>query len=85
MRLTKALVWPVATYRCEGWTIKKINEERIEAFETKCMRKIPRVSWVQKNTNEWVLDAAGVERDLLNLIKRRKISYFGHVKRKGGD
>ena len=60
----KALLWPVATYGCESWTIKKIDEERIEAFEMKRIRKILRVSWTQKKTNEWVLEAAGVERDL---------------------
>jgi len=51
----------------------------------KSIRKILRVSWTQKKTNEWVLEAAGVERDLLNLIKRRKLSYFSHVMRKEGD
>jgi len=49
------------------------------------MRKILRVAWTQKKTNEWVLEAAGVERDLLNSIKRRKLSYFGHVMRREGD
>jgi len=51
----------------------------------KCIRKMLRVSWTQKKTNEWVLEAAGVEQDLLNLTKRRKLSYFGHVIRKEGD
>jgi len=51
----------------------------------KRIRKILRVSWTQKKTNEWVLEAAGVERDLLNLIKRRKLSYFGQMMRKEGD
>jgi len=48
----------------------------------KCIRQILNVSWTQKKTNERVLEAAEVERDLFNLIKRRKLSYFGHVLRK---
>src|SRR6218665_1296162 len=51
----------------------------------KCIRKILRVSWTQKKTNKWVSETAGVERDLLNLIKRRKLSYSDHVMRKEGD
>src|SRR6218665_3611080 len=83
LRLMKALVWPMTTYGCESLTIKKRDEERMEAFEMKCIRMILGVSWTQKKTNEWVLEVAGVERDLFNLIKRRKLSYFGHVMRKG--
>ena len=91
----KALVWAVVTHGCESWAIKKRDEKRIEDFEMKCKRKILRVSWTQKNTNEWVLETAGVERDLLNfylsiygiyiLINRRKLAYFGHVMRKERD
>jgi len=52
VRLMKDLVWPVAIYGCESWTIKKRNEQRIEAFEMKCLRKILRVSRTQNKTNE---------------------------------
>jgi len=48
----KALVWPVAMYGCESWTIKKREEERIEDFEMKCLRQILRESWTEKRTNE---------------------------------
>ena len=48
MKLMRALVWPVATYGCESWTIKKKEEERINAFEMKCLRQILRVSWIEK-------------------------------------
>src|SRR6218665_3981224 len=86
VRLMKALVWPVATYGCESWTTKKRDERRIGAFEMKCIRSIIlRVSWTQKQTNEWVLETAGMERGLLNIIKRRKLPYFGHEMRKEGD
>ena len=85
VRLLKALAWPVAMYGCEGWTIKKSDEARIKAFEMKGLRQILRVSWVTKRTNEWVLCKVGLERSFLELIKTRKLAYFGHVLRKPGD
>jgi len=54
----KALVWLVATYGCESWTLRKNEEIRLEAFEVKGLRKIWRVSWTAKKTNEWVLNKA---------------------------
>ena len=61
IRLMKALVWPVATYGCESWTLRKNEETRPDAFEMKGLRKILRVSWTAKKTNEWVLNKGGVE------------------------
>jgi len=58
----KALVWPVATYGCESWTLRKNEETRLDAFEMKGLRKILRVSWTAKKTNKWVLNKAGVKR-----------------------
>ena len=55
IRLMKALVWPVALYGCESWTLKKTDEARINAFEMKCLRQLLRVSWTDRKTNEWVL------------------------------
>jgi len=63
----KALMWPVATYGCESWTVRKNQETRLDAdaFETKGLRTILRVSWTAKNTNEWwVLNKARVKREL---------------------
>jgi len=57
----KAPGWPVATYGCESWTIRKNEETRLDAFEMKGPRKVLRVSWTAKKTNEWVLNKAGVE------------------------
>jgi len=60
-----------------------MNEEtRIEAFEVKGLRKILRVSWTAKNTDEWVLNKAGVKRELLDTVKARKLTYYGHTMRK---
>ena len=84
-RLMKALVWPVATYGCEGWTIKKCDEKRINGFEMKGLRQILRVSWMARRTNERVLEQIGTERQLLSNIKTRKLKYFGHIVRKKGN
>jgi len=56
----KALVWPVATYSCESWTLRKNDETGLDAFEMKGLRRILRVSWTAKKTNESVLNKAGV-------------------------
>jgi len=71
IRLMKALVWPVATYGCESWTLRKNEETRLDAFELKGLRRILRVSWTAKKTNEWVLNKAGVKRELLDSVKAR--------------
>jgi len=55
IRLMKALVWPVATFGCESWTLRKNEETRLDAFEMKGLRSMLRVSWTAKKTNEWVL------------------------------
>ena len=81
----KALVWPVATYDCENWTLGKNEETRLDAFEMKGLRKILRVSWTAKKTNEWVLNKAGVKRELLDTVKSRKLAYYGHTTRKQGS
>jgi len=79
------LIWPVATYGCESWTLRKNEETCIDAFEMKGLRKILRVSWTAKKTNEWVLNKAGVKRKLLDTIKARKLAYNGHTMRKQGS
>jgi len=78
-------VWSVAAYDCESWTLRKNEERRLEAFEMKGLRKILRVSWTTKKTNEWVLNKAGVKRELLDTVKARKLAYYGHTMRKQGN
>ena len=75
IRLMKALVWPVAMYGCESWTLRKNEETRLDAFEM-------RVLWTVKKTNEWVLNKAAVKRELLDAVKARKLAYYGHTIRK---
>ena len=65
----KALVWPIATYGCESWTLRKNEETRVDAFETKGLRKILPVSWTAKKTNEWILNKAGQKMDLLDTVE----------------
>jgi len=67
----KALVWPVATYGCESGTLRKNEETRLDAFETKGREKKLRVSWTAKKTNEWVLSKAGVKRKLIHTVNAR--------------
>ena len=80
----KALVWPVATYGCESWTLRKNEETRLGAFEMKGLRMILRVTWTAKKTNEWVLNKAEVKRKLLDTVKARKLAYYGHTITKKG-
>jgi len=81
----KALVWPVATYGRESWTLRKNEETRIDTFGMKGLRKIRRVSLTAKKTNEWVLNKAAVMRELLDTVRARKLAYYGHVMRKQGS
>ena len=68
-------------YGCESRTLKKNEETRLDAFETKGLRKILRVSRTAKNTNEWVPNNAGVKREL----SARKLAYYGHTIMKQGE
>ena len=79
IRQIKALVWPVAAYGCERWTLVKNEETRPDAFDTKGLRKILQVSWTAKKTNEWVLKKAGVKRELLDTVKARKLAYLSLI------
>jgi len=58
------------------------EETRLDAFEIKGLRKILRISWTAKKTKEWVLNKAGVKRELLDIVKARKLAYYGHTMRK---
>jgi len=81
----KALVWPVTTYGCESWTLRKNEKTCLDAFEMKGLKKILRVSLTAKKTNEWILNKAGVKRELLYTIKARKLAYYGQTMRKQGN
>jgi len=67
-------VWPVATYSCESWSLRKNEETRLDAFEMKILRKILRVSWTAKKTNKWVLNKAAAKRKLSNIVKAMRLA-----------
>ena len=76
----QALIWSVATYGCKAWTLRKEEEKRIEAFEMKCYRKMLRIPWTAKMSNQRVLET---DSELLFQVKKRKLQYFGHIARQG--
>ena len=78
-KLLKCLVWPVMIYGCESWTQKKADDKRIEAAEMWFYRRLLRVKWTDKRTNQSVLDQLGVPRMLLTIIMQRKLKYVGHA------
>ena len=87
VRLAKALIWSVALYACETWTIRKQEEKMIEALEMWIWRRIMRVRWTERKTNEWVRKQAGVseEGSMLAEVRKRKIRKYGHWKRRGAS
>ena len=78
-KIFKCLVWPVMTYGCESWTLKKDDERKIEAAEMWCHRRLLRVSWKEKRTNKSILEQLKTGRQLLNITNQRKLKYVGHV------
>ena len=85
VRLAKALIWSVALYACETWTVRKQEEKMIDAFEMWLWRRVLKVKWTEKRTNEWVRRQAGVQaqQGMLQEVRKRKIRKFGHWKRRG--
>ena len=81
----KALLWPVAMYGCESWTLKKNQETHLDIFEMKGLRKILLVLWTAKKTNEWVLNKAGVKKKLLKTVKAQKLAYHEKTRKLPGE
>lgn len=79
LKLIEVLVWPVLMYGCEGWTLTKADERRIEAAEMWFLRRLLRISWTSHRTNDSILQELNIQRTLLSNIKRRKLKYFGHA------
>ena len=83
LKFLRSLIFPIATYGSETWSLSKEAEKKINAFELRCYRKILRISYVDRRTNASVLNELGniPENWLQNTILSRKMKYFGHVKR----
>ena len=80
--LVKAMVFPVVMYGCEGWTIKKAECWRIDAFELWCWRRLLRVSWTAKRFDQSILKEISPECSLEGLMLMLKLQYFGHLMQK---
>ena len=77
--LVKAMVFPVFTYRCESWTIKKAEHPRIDAFELWCWRRLLRVPWTEKKSKQSIPQEISPEYSLEGLMLKLKLQYFGHL------
>ena len=75
----KAMVFPVVMYGCESWTIKKAKRQIIDAFELWCWRRLLRVPWTARRSNQSILKEIGLEYSLEGLVLKLKPQYFGHL------
>ena len=82
VRLVKAMVFPVVMYGCESWTIKKAECHRIDAFELWCWRRLLRILWTAKRSNQSILKEISPECPLEGLMLKLKLQYFGHLMQK---
>ena len=79
VHLVKAMVFPVVIYGCEGWTIKKAEHQRIDAFELWCWKRLLRVPWTARRSNHSILKEISPEYSLEGLMLKLKLQYFGHL------
>ena len=82
VRLVKAMVFPVVMYGCESWTMKKDERRRIDAFELWCWRRLLRVPWTARRSNQSILKEISPEYSLEGLTLKLKFQYFGHLMRR---
>ena len=80
--LVKAMVFPVVMYGCESWTIKTAERQRIDAFELWCWRRLLRVPWTARRSNQSILKEISPEVSLEGMMLKLKLRYFGHLMRK---
>ena len=79
VHLVKAMVFPVVMYGCESWTIKKGERQRIDAFELWCWRRLLRVPWTERRSNQSILKETSPGCLLVGLMLKLKLQYFGHL------
>ena len=82
VHLVKAMVFPVVLYGCKSWTIKKVERQRIDAFELQCWRRLFRVPWTARRSNQSILREISPEYSLERLMLKLKLQYFGHLMRR---
>ena len=83
VHLVKAMVFPVVTYGCESWTIKRAERQRIDAFEPCCCRRLLRVPWTARRSNQSILKEISPACSLEGMMLKLKLQYFGHLMRRG--
>ena len=81
VRIVKAMVFPVVTYGCECWTLKKAECQRINAFELLCCRRLLKVPWIARRSNQSILTEINPKYSLEGLMLKLKLQYFGHLMR----
>ena len=79
VHLVKAMVFPLVMYGCESWTIKKAERQRMDAFELWCWKRLLRVPWTARRSNQSILKEISPEYSLEGLMLRLKLQYFGHL------
>ena len=82
VHLVKAMVFPVVMYGCESWTVKKAEHQRIDPFELWCWRRLLRVPWTARRSNQSILKEIGPGCSLEELTLKLKLQYFGHLVRR---
>ena len=82
VHLVKAMVFPVVMYGCESWTVKKVECRRTDAFELWCWRRLLRVPWTARRSNQSILKEISPEYSLEGLMLKLKLQYFGHLMRR---
>ena len=82
VHLVKAMVFPMVMYGCESWTVKKAEHRRINAFELWCWRRLLRVPWPARRSNQSILKKISPEYSLEGLMLKLKLQYFGHLMRR---
>ena len=82
VRLVKAMVFPVVMYGCESWTVKKAERRRIDAFELWCWRRLVRVPWTARRSNQSILREISPGDSLERMMLKLKLQYFGHLLRR---
>ena len=79
VRLVKAMVFPVVMYGCKSWTIENAERQTIDAFELWCWRRLLRVPWTSRRSNQYILKEISPEYSLEGLMLKLKLQYFGHL------
>ena len=79
VHLVKAMVFPMVMYGCESWTVKKAEGRRIDAFELWCWRRLLRVPWTARRSNQFILKEISPEIALEGMMLKLKVRYFGHL------